>query len=340
MDTVHLIASATGLGVLAGLRLYLTVFCLGLAVRFGWLELSESFSQLTILGDWRVIGVAGLAVLLEFFADKIPWLDSAWDSLHTLVRPVGAALLSVAAFDSIDPGMRTILVLLTGGAALTSHSAKAATRVAVNHSPEPFSNAALSLAGDIAVPLSLWVLMEYPLVIGGIALAFLFVSALVAPRIYRILRVHLLALRACLSVWLGEERPTPATGVGLDQLPAEDASPLPGRYARYLQEHYGSETKFALHGVFRQGPKRLRNRVGYLCLLPDRFVFLTRRPWGITCQEVAHGEVAALQFEERWIMDGLFLRGGDGLLSMDVFKEASAGGQRLASAWQFSRASA
>ncbi len=340
MDTLQLIASATGLGVLAGVRLYLTVLCLGLAVRFGWLELSQSFSQLQVLGDWRVIGVAAVAVLLEFFADKVPWLDSAWDSVHTFIRPVGAALLSVAAFESIDPGMRTILVLLTGGAALTSHSAKAATRMAVNHSPEPFSNLALSLAGDVAVPVSLWLLMEQPLLVGGVAALFLLVMALIAPRVYRILRVHLIAIRSCLGVWLGDAPKQSAVPVSLADLQRESAVELPEAYVRKLREKFGRDAAFALHGVFRKGAGKLRNRVGYLCVLPDRFVLMARRPWGMVIQELPHESVGSLRFEERLLMDGLQLSDPKGELSMDLFKETSAGGRRLASAWSVARASA
>lgn len=340
METLQLIASATGLGVLAGVRLYLTVLCLGLAVRFGWLELSQSFSQLQVLGDWRVIGVAGVAVLLEFFADKVPWLDSAWDSVHTFIRPVGAALLSVAAFESIDPGMRTILVLLTGGAALTSHSAKAATRVAVNHSPEPFSNMALSLAGDVAVPVSLWLLMEHPLLVGGAAALFLLVVALLAPRVYRMLRVHLIALRSWLGVWLGGSPAAQPVAVDLAELQRQSAVELPEAYARKLREKCGQDATFALHGVFRKGAGSLCNRVGYLCVLPDRFVLLARRPWGMAVQELPLATLGNIRFEEHLLMDGLQLRDARGELAMDLFKEPTAGGWRLAQAWSLARATA
>lgn len=340
METLQLIASATGLGVLAGVRLYLTVLCLGIAVRFGWLELSESFSSLHVLGDWRVMGVAALAVVMEFAADKIPWLDSAWDSVHTFIRPVGAALLSVAAFESIDPGMRTILVLLTGGAALTSHSAKAATRVAVNHSPEPFSNVALSLAGDAVVPVSLWLMFEYPLLIGGLAAAFLIVVAFIAPRIFRVLRVHFVALRSWLGVWMGAERESETRAVDLTNLPREAAVPLPDRYARYMQEKYGADNVFALRGVFRRGAGKLRNRMGYLCVLPDRFVFLARRPWGMAAHELKHDEILSLHFDEHLLMDDLRIKDPKGEVSMDLFKEESAGGKRLASAWRVNQAAA
>ncbi len=340
MDTLQLIASATGLGVLAGIRLYLTVLCLGLAVRFEWLQLGESFSQLQMLGNWWVIGFAAVAVLLEFFADKVPWLDSAWDSVHTFIRPVGAALLSVAAFESIDPGMRTILVLLTGGAALGSHSAKAATRVAVNHSPEPFSNVALSLGGDLAVPVSLWLLMEYPLIVGGVALTFLLGMALIAPRIYRMLWIHTIAIRSCLGVWLGEANETADTPISMTELQRQSAVALPEVYARKLREKYGQEAGFALHGVFRRGAGKLRNRVGYLCVLPDRFVLMARRPWGVAMQELPHDAVGNLRFDEHLLMDGLRMGEARNQLSMDLFKEPSGGGKRLVNAWTMAKAAA
>jgi len=340
MDTMQLIASATGLGVLSGVRLYLTVLCLGLAVRFGWLELSQSFSQLRVLGEWPVIGAAGVAVLFEFFADKVPWLDSAWDSVHTFIRPVGAVLLSVAAFENIDPGMRTLLVLLTGGAALTSHSAKAVTRMAVNHSPEPFSNVALSLAGDVAVPVSLWFLMEYPLMAGGLAAVFLVLMACIAPRLVQMLRVQFIAIRSCLSVWLGDSPGAPSPAPPLAALPLEPAVSLPESYSRYLQHQYGQDAAFALHGVFRRGAGKLRNRLGYFCVLPDRFVLLSRRPWGMSAHELPHHDVGSLCFKERFWMDGLALRDAKGEIAMDLFKELSAGGRRLAQAWNTVRAPA
>jgi len=342
MDTLQLIASATGLGVLAGVRLYLTVFCLGLAIRFGLFELSQSFASLHSLGNWWVIGLSGLAVIVEFAADKIPWLDSAWDSLHTFIRPIGAALLSVAAFDSIDPGLRTVLVLLTGGAALTSHSAKAATRVAVNHSPEPFSNVALSLIGDAAVPFSLWLLVEYPLLVGGVALVFVVIAVSLAPWIFRTLRVQYLALKAWFATWfsLEEVADTPKTSYGLNALPRSAAVPLPDRYARYVKEKYQRDDAFALRGVFRRGPRKMRNRVGYVCVLPDRFVFLAQRTFGMAVYEAPLNEVRNVQFDDRILMDGLRIHDLNGEVQMDLFKQVGRGGEHLASAWQVSRATA
>jgi hypothetical protein len=164
LNSLGLLGSALGLGFLAGIRLYATVLALGLAIRFHLLQLRPGMQGLEVLADWRVLAIAGAAFLVEFFADKIPYLDSAWDALHTFIRPVGAAVLAAAALNGMDPGLRTCIALLTGGVALTSHSGKAATRALVNHSPEPFSNLALSFTEDAAVPAGVWLATAHPLV--------------------------------------------------------------------------------------------------------------------------------------------------------------------------------
>lgn len=159
-----MLGSAMGLGFLAGIRLYGTVLAVGLAIRFGFLHIHESYRGLEVLADWRVLAVAAVAFLAEFFADKVPWIDSAWDAVHTFIRPIGAALLAAAALGDMDAGMRTGIAILTGGVALTSHSGKAATRAIVNHSPEPFSNLSLSFAEDAVVPFGVWMATAHPLI--------------------------------------------------------------------------------------------------------------------------------------------------------------------------------
>jgi len=164
VDTIALLGSSLGLGFLAGIRLYATVLAIGLAVRFQLLHLHEGMRGLEVLADWRILALAGVAFLTEFFADKIPWVDTAWDAIHTFIRPLGAALLAATALGDVDPTLRTSLALLTGGVALTSHSGKAATRAVVNHSPEPFSNVALSLAEDAMVPAGIWLATAHPVI--------------------------------------------------------------------------------------------------------------------------------------------------------------------------------
>jgi uncharacterized membrane protein len=97
VDTIALLGSMFGIGFLSGVRLYATVLAIGLAVRLGWLELSREMSHLSVLGDSRVLAAAGILVLIEFIADKIPWVDSLWDSIHTLIRPLGAATIAAQA---------------------------------------------------------------------------------------------------------------------------------------------------------------------------------------------------------------------------------------------------
>ena len=157
-----------------------------------------------VLADTRVLIVAGVACAIEFVADKIPWVDSAWDSIHTFIRPIGAALLTSSLFSNLEPVYQVLLFLLAGGVALSGHSAKAATRLAVNHSPEPFSNVALSVAEDSFVAGGIYLLVMHPWVMAGIALAFLSLFAWLAPRIYRALRAEWTVFGALLRSWLGE----------------------------------------------------------------------------------------------------------------------------------------
>lgn len=164
MSTFELLGSTFGLSYLAGMRLYATVLALGLGVRFNLLHLPKSLSGLEILSHPAVLIAAGAAFAAEFVADKVPWFDSIWDGVHTFIRPIGAGLLGAAAFsESMDPAARTVLAIMCGGVALASHSAKAATRVVVNHSPEPFSNIGLSLLGDAAIPAGLWLAFSHPI---------------------------------------------------------------------------------------------------------------------------------------------------------------------------------
>jgi hypothetical protein len=186
MDTIELLGSTLGLSFLAGLRLYSTVLVLGLGLRFGWLHAPGGFEQhAAILASPWVLGTASVAFLAEFWADKIPWVDSAWDSFHTLVRPIGAALLGLAAFSSVDPALKVAVAILCGGVALSSHSSKAAARLAINHSPEPVSNAVTSLAEDLLVPFGVWFSMKYPLVVLAFVLVFLAGFVWIAPKVYR-----------------------------------------------------------------------------------------------------------------------------------------------------------
>src|SRR5438309_8361978 len=151
MERLDLLSVALGLAALAGVNLYLTVFVTGLAIHFHWITLAPQYQSLEVLGNTWIITVAGLLYFLEFFADKIPWVDSIWDAVHTVIRPIGGALLAIQVLGHPSPAFTVVVALLAGGTSLIAHTAKAATRLATNTSPEPFSNIGLSLGEDAAV---------------------------------------------------------------------------------------------------------------------------------------------------------------------------------------------
>jgi hypothetical protein len=150
MGTVELLGLAASVSLLAGWRLYLCVFATGLAMRSGWLELPTQLDALAALANPWVIGASLVALIAEFLADKVAWIDSIWDSVHAFIRPLGGALLSLAIVDANDPAWQAAAFILGGGGALLSHSAKMGTRALVNLSPEPVSNVVVSTGEDVA----------------------------------------------------------------------------------------------------------------------------------------------------------------------------------------------
>lgn len=173
MGIVELLGLAASVSLLSGWRLYLTIFATGLAMYFGAIDLPENLRMLDALANPWVIGISGLGALAEFFADKVAWLDSIWDGLNTLIRPLGGALLALAVVDAGDPVWQVVVFLLGGGAALASHATKATTRAAVNTSPEPVSNIILSTAEDVVTGGLLALAFAYPVASAIIALALL-----------------------------------------------------------------------------------------------------------------------------------------------------------------------
>lgn len=173
MDAVGIIGLAASISLLAGWRLYLCVFAVGIAMHAGWVALPQQLHSLDVLANPWVIGAAGVGALAEFFADKVMWVDSIWDTVHTLVRPVGGALLALAIVDPKSAQWQVIALLLGGGAALLTHGAKAGTRAAVNASPEPFSNIAVSTGEDVVTTALLVAAIANPYVAVGVAMVVL-----------------------------------------------------------------------------------------------------------------------------------------------------------------------
>lgn len=173
LSAVEIIGIAASASLLAGWRLYLVIFATGLAMQTGAVPLPEHLVALQVLANPWVIGIAGVAALCEFLADKILWLDSLWDAVHTLVRPVGGALLALAIVDPGDPATQVGALILGGGSALLAHGGKAGARAVVNTSPEPVSNIAVSTTEDVATAGLLWAIFEYPYAAVAVAIVLL-----------------------------------------------------------------------------------------------------------------------------------------------------------------------
>ena len=185
MEILVTLGRTLGFSLAAGVNLYATVAVLGLAARYGWVQLPEQFQ---VFNNPWVIGVAGALYVIEFVADKIPWVDSIWDSIHTVIRPVGGALIAVAALGEASPAVMGMIALLGGTVAAGSHMTKAGTRVAINTSPEPFTNWIASLAEDVfVIGLSLLTL-KFPLLALAVSATILVMMVWLARRLWKWLR--------------------------------------------------------------------------------------------------------------------------------------------------------
>lgn len=185
MNPIQMLSLALGAGFSSGLNLYATVATLGLLQRFEIVHLPAS---LEVLAHPWVIGLAAGLYLIEFFADKFPYLDTIWDFIHTFIRPPAAALLAYAAAGSAGAEWRWGAALLAGGVALTSHGTKASARAAVNTSPEPFSNWTLSLGEDVLAVWLSWMANAHPVATTIVVLALLILCAFLLYHLFRFAR--------------------------------------------------------------------------------------------------------------------------------------------------------
>jgi len=169
----------------SGVNLYLTVAALGIADRTGIIDLP---GNLDIISNPIIIAVAVIMFLIEFFADKIPYIDSAWDSVHTVIRPLGAAYLVFNASAGSSPEVQLALTLLGGAVAMDSHLTKATARAAINTSPEPFTNILASLSEDSLVLVVLWMAVTHPVISAVLVLSFIVFSVWFLKIMFRFLK--------------------------------------------------------------------------------------------------------------------------------------------------------
>ncbi|MBK9160107.1 MAG: DUF4126 domain-containing protein [Nitrosomonadales bacterium] len=186
MDAVSSIALATGLGWASGIRLYATVCIVGLLERLGYIGLPAA---LEVLSNPYVIGLSGALFVVEFFADKFPVVDSAWDSVHTFIRIPAGALLAMGAIDSSDPLVAAAFALLGGTLAGGTHFAKSGSRALINTSPEPFSNWVASFGEEGLLVMGLWLALAHPAWFLVFIVLFVAVLVWVLPRLWRGVRL-------------------------------------------------------------------------------------------------------------------------------------------------------
>jgi uncharacterized protein DUF4126 len=188
MSALELVALASSVSLLAGWRLYFVTLATGLAMKWGFVALPDQLDALDVLASNWVIGIAAVGTLAEFFADKVAWVDSAWDAIHSFVRPLGGALLSLAIIDAGDPAFQVGSFLLGGGAAFLAHAGKAGARAMVNASPEPFSNVVVSTGEDIATGGLIALAIANPIAAALIAMALVLASLWLVLSARRLLR--------------------------------------------------------------------------------------------------------------------------------------------------------
>lgn len=172
-------------GWTSGISIYLTVALLGISQRCGWIHLPGNLAHLSNI---LIIGVAIVIYVVEFVADKIPFIDSTWDWVHTLIRPAGAALIGYTAGTDLGPMVQTLFALGTGTMALDMHAVKSSTRLAINTSPEPFSNIGASLAEHSFVFLMFWFFIKHPILASLLILVLLILSFFFLRMLWRFVR--------------------------------------------------------------------------------------------------------------------------------------------------------
>ena len=189
LDPTQIVALAAALGWASGIRLYLVLFLVGLVDRMGWVAMPDGLHTLSYP---LVLAASGLMVIVEFFADKVPWVDSIWDTIHTFIRVPAGALLTASAIGALDGhggAIGTLVAAILGGSlAAGAHLTKSSARALANTSPEPFSNVGLSLGEDLIVPGGLALAVLHPYVFVVLLLASVAVAAWLVPKIWRFIR--------------------------------------------------------------------------------------------------------------------------------------------------------
>ena len=340
MGIIQLLGSTLGLGLVSGINLYGTVLAVGLGIRLGLITLRPELHQLEVLSNPVVLAVAGSIFVVEFLADKVKWIDSIWDGIHTFIRPLGAGLIGAASLGEVNTES-VVIALLCGGVALSGHSTKAGLRLLVNHSPEPFSNIALSLAEDVLVVIGSYVAVQHPyamfIVVGVFVGAFLWF----APKALRLLRIEISAVvavarklfRQVTGLFIPKRLRSAVIASGSPEFLQIANDEMPLEYAYHLRDTFKvSDEAAVLKGAAGKGIRGLRHSIGYLNITSTDIIFLSKRLLRLRHHAVPRNKIEHVHFKKQLLMDRLTLRVGGRQQVFYLFKDASNRGEKISRA--------
>ncbi len=300
VEILQLLGVAVGLATLAGLNLYLVVFLTGLAIRYDWISLSSDYARLEVLADPVILILSGLLFAMEFLADKLPWVDSAWDAVHTVIRPVGAALLAIMVLGDSNPIFEVAVGLVAAWLGFTTHAFKSTIRLQANASPEPVSNILLSVAEDATVVLGLGLVFVYPQIALIVAVIFLAAIWWFVPRMLR---------STYIKLWLcGSKLRLAPEESAVSQLPQD----LPASAHAALVKRGGNDLtiEWAVPCISGVGPGYRRNRFGWLVStagIANQLWFISRSRLGQPCS-LPPGLPWAAHLKPKFLADILVLQ--------------------------------
>ena len=328
MNVIQLLGSTLGLGLVSGINLYATVLVVGLGIRTGLIVLRPELHQLEVLANPIVIAVAGVIFVVEFLADKIKWIDSLWDAVHTFIRPLGAALIGIAALGETSP-TAVVVGLLCGGVALSGHSTKAGLRLIVNHSPEPFSNVVLSLIEDGLVVAGTYLAIQYPYLMLGIVVLFLCAFCWFAPRAFRLIRIESHAIAALvqklfikIKQLFRRNRVSPLLDFTNDEMPVD--------YVYHLRDEFNlGDGTVVIRCAAGKGIRGLRHSIGYLNITSDEMIFVCRRLLRLRTYVVPRSTIEHVHFKKHLLMDRLTLRVAGKAHTFYLFKNVAGRGEEI-----------
>jgi hypothetical protein len=311
MEALVKLSSVMGLSMTSGINLYATVAIVGLATKFNMVQgLPPEFEAFN--NDFVII-IAVLLYLCEFAADKIPGFDSLWDSIHTLIRPFGAAMVSLAVIGEASPPVEVVTALFGASMAMATHTAKAGTRLIVNTSPEPFTNIALSVAEDVGVIGFALLVMSHPYISLVISIVLMALLVWFGPGLWR-------------GAMLGLKSVLVKIGTIFGGAPAELKETLPDSYEELVDGELskGEQIRASLKCNVRKVKECGRNRKGYLVLTDRRLLFAFRKLFKTRLKEWNAAELEKATLQKRFLVDVIRIK-GDGKFFQFIFLKNRSG---------------